>query len=423
MIHALINFLNISLYSEPDFFIRKIDDTHFSVTSKNGLNATITVYDRVMFVDTSFEHSNSIHLRNAVNVSRTSDNAFLKYVSYCTPMNESVLTVDDFVVQNIKSTLLFKLNKRKISNFFKKYDDFFKESLPCKLFNKLVQSEVVLKYLSYSDYASESDVSSTEYTCYYDYHVLHKKCYPSIVFSRKKVVDKIFKYSFKAKKIREMAKREKVIAYYVDGMFFELCDLETFFFNKENRQSSSQNPFVKYKSYNNYGTSNDKDSYGIKGQLTADYESYVNKIDISKVFLLRHEGEQYCLLKKENRKITLSYITNFDIDTTVLDGFLSYTSWWQKTLRNEQPLHRYKQEKLITHRYFNGKITSRKERFTLAMVTDHEKSLTQQVNDHMQSLSVCYPSDWVINRLRELDMPSEVPLNPDDLTVLEMFEI
>lgn len=128
-------------------------------------------------------------------------------------------------------------------------------------------------------------------------------------------------------------------------------------------------------------------------------------------------------IKKENRKITLSYITNFDIDTAVLDGFLSYTSWWQKTLRNEQPLRRYQQEKLITHSYFNGKVTSKKERFTLAMVSEHEKSLTRQVNDNMQSLSVCYPSDWVINRLRELGMSFEVPLNPDDLTVLEMFDI
>jgi hypothetical protein len=86
-------------------------------------------------------------------------------------------------------------------------------------------------------------------------------------------------------------------------------------------------------------------------------------------------------------------------------------------------LRRYQQEKLITFTYFNGKIKSKKERFTLAMVSEHESSLTQQVNDNMQSLCVWHPSDLVINRLRELGMPFEVPLNPDNLTVLEMFEI
>jgi hypothetical protein len=409
------------LYSEPDFFIRKIDDTHFSVTSKNGLNAMIAVHDHIMFVDTSFEYINSIHIGNAANVSRTSDNSFLKYVGYCTPMNETVLTVDDFVVQNIKNNLLFKLNKRKISKFFKKYDDFFKENLPITLYSKLIKSDTIIKFLNYDEYAQDDQF--TEYNCLYEYHVFNKKSYPSIVFSRKKVVDKIFKYSFKAKKIREMAKKEKVVAYYVDGMFFDLCDLETFFFNKENRKSSGNIPFMRYNSALNFSMPADKKDYGIRGQLTDDYETYVNKIDISKVLLLRHEGEQYCLLKKENRRLTLSYITNFDINTTILDGFLSYTSWWQKTLRNEQPLRRYQQEKLITFTYFNGKIKSKKERFTLAMVAEHEMSLTRQVNDHMQSLSVCHPSDLVINSLRELGMPFEVPLNPDDLTVLEMFEI
>lgn len=421
MIHTLVNLFNVYLYSEPDFFIKKIDDTHFSVTSKNGLNAKITVHDRVMFVDTSFEYINSIHRRNVVIVSSHTDISFLKYVGYCTPMNESLLTVDEFVIENIKNTVLFRINKSRISDYFKKYDNFFQENLPRKLFNSLRASVITVKYLDYSEYAP--DVSNTEYACFYEYNVFNQKCYPSIVFSRKKVVDKIFKYSFKAKKIREMAKQEKVVAYYVDGMFFELCDLETFFFNKENRKSSDKYPFMRYNSSLNFSIPADKRDYGIRGQLTEDYESYVNKIDISKVLLLRREGNQYCLLKKENRKITLSYITNFDIDTAVLDGFLSYTSWWQKTLRNEQPLRRYQQEKLITHSYFNGKIKSKKERFTLAMVSEHEMSLTKQVNDHMQSLSVCYPSDLVINRLRELGMPFEVPLNPDDLTVLEMFDI
>lgn len=421
MIHTLVNLFNVYLYSEPDFFIKKIDNTHFSVTSKNGLNATITVHDRVMFVDTSFEYINSIHHHNDVIVSSPTDTSFLKYVGYCTPMNESSLTVDEFVIKNIKNTVLFRINKSRLSDYFKKYDNFFQESLPLTLFNSLMKSNAAIKYLDYSEYAP--DVSKTEYSCFYEYNVFNQKCYPSIVFSRKKVVDKIFKYSFKAKKIREMAKQEKVVSYYFDGMFFDLCDLETFFSNKENRKYSGKTPLMRYHSALNFSMPADKRHYGIRGQLTDDYDSYVNKIDISKVLLLRYEGKQYCLLKKENRRLTLSYITDFDINTTVLDGFLSYTSWWQKTLRNETPLQRYKKESLITHSYFNGKFRSKKERFTLAMVSEHEISLTRQVNDHMQSLSVCYPSELVIDRLRELGMPFKVPLNPDDLTVLDMFEI
>lgn len=417
MICKLLNFLSVSLYRERDFVISKVDENHFSVKSRNGLNATITINDRIMFVDTSFEHKSPFvrHISNSfLNMEKS-------VVRYSTPLNDSSLSFDDFVVKAIKSTVLFKLKKNRLSTYFKEYDDFFQDTISISFYQKLIDADIgPIRFLNYDQHVT--DVDHTEYTCMYDYKLFNKKCYPIIYFTKKKVIDNVFKYSFHAKKIKTTAKKEKVVAYYIDGLFFNLCDLETFFFNKAAKDKYDHFG-IHSVSFNPYLSSESNILYGINNQLT-DNQSFLSKhIDLSKVQVLRRDGQQYCLLKKENRQLTLSYITNFDINKTVVDGVLTYSSWWQKMLRNETPLRRYKNEHLITYSYIDGKLTKKTVRFDLDMVTKHEMDISNQAMENIDYLKTHYPSDFIVNRLNDFGICSDIPLSLTDLSVLEMCEI
>lgn len=418
MIHKLINIFNISLHSEPDFFINKLDETHFSVKARNGLNATVTINDRIMFVDISFEYDNPLLLWSA-----SSSRLEEKVVRYSTPMNESLLSFDDFVVESITSTVLFKLNKKRLSTYFKEYDDFFKNLEPIAKFHQFINDDLdTIRYLNDDEYFRYSEKENPEYHCFYTYKLLDKNCYPIIHFNKKKVIGNVFKYSFQAKKQTEISKKEKVIAYYIDGVFFNLCDLKTFFLHKAIKDKYNEFGYNKF-NFNPYTNTELKILYGINNQLT-DNQSFLSKhIDLSKVQVLRRDGQQYCLLKKENRQLTLSYITNFDIDKTVVDGVLTYSSWWQKMLRNETPLRRYKNEHLITYTYIDGKLTKKTVRFDLDMVTKHEMDISNQAMANIDYLKTHYPSDFIVNRLNEFGICSDIPLSLDDLSVLEMCEI
>lgn len=418
MIHKLINMLNISLYSEHDFFINKLDETHFSVKARNGLKATITINDRVMFVDISFQYDNPSILWST-SLSKLEE----KVVRYSTPMNESLLSFDDFVVEAIKNTILFKLKKNRLSTYFKEYDDFFKNLEPVARFHQLINDDLeIIRYLNDDEHCRYLEKETPEYHCFYTYKLLDENCYPIINFHKKKVIDNVFQYRFQATKINKKAKKEKVVAYYIDGVFFNLCDLETFFFHKAAKDNSD--PFgIHSFNFNQYRGSDPKILYGINDQLTAHQSFLSTHIDLTKIQVLRRDGQQYCLLKKENRQLTLSYITNFDIKKTVVDGVLTYSSWWQKMLRNETPLRRYKNEHLITYTYLDGKLTKKTERFDLDMVTKHEMDISNQVMTNADYLKTHYPSDFIVNRLNEFGICSDIPLSLDDLAVLEMCEI
>ena len=418
MIHKLINIFNISLHSEPDFFINKLDDNHFSVKARNGLNATVTINDRIMFVDISFEYDNPSLLWSA-----SSSRLEEKVVRYSTPMNESSLSFDDFVVEAITNTILFKLKKNRLSTYLKEYDDFFKNLEPAARFHQLLNDDLdTIRYLNDDEYFRNSVKETPEYHCLYAYNLLDKNCYPIINFHKKKVIDNVFQYRFQAKKVNDKAKKEKVVAYYIDGLFFNLCDLETFFLNKAVNDKYNEFGYNKF-SVNPSVYVEPKILYGINNQLT-DQQSFLSThIDLTKVQVLRRDGQQYCLLKKENRRLTLSYITNFDVDKTAVDGVLTYSSWWQKMLRNETPLRRYKSEHLITYSYLDGKLTKKTERFDLDMVRKHEMDIINKVMANVDYLKTHYPSDSIIQRLNEFSICSDIPLSLDDLSVLEMCEI
>lgn len=418
MICKLLNFLSVSLYRERDFAISKLDETHFSVKSRNGLNATITINDRIMFVEICFEYEN-----NSLGLLKSSYSKIEKNIfRYSTPLNDSLLSFDDFVVYSIKNTILFKIKSNKLSSYFKEHANFFQDTISINLYHKIILEDLErIKRISYDQYAID-DTNDTAYICFYDYNIFDKKCYPIINFKKKKVINNIFKYTFHANKLKNMAKKEMIVAYYIDDVFFNLSDLETFFLHKSVKDKPINLQFMKF-NFNPYVVSEPKKFYGINNQLT-EHQSFMSKqIDLSKVRVLRHDGQQYCLLKKENRQLTLSYITNFDIEKTVVDSVLTYSSWWQKIMRNETPLRRYKNEYLITYTYKKGKLTKNSERFDLNMVKNHEMEIANQVMANADYLKTHYPSASIVKRLNEFGICSDIPLSLDDLSVLEMCEI
>lgn len=59
--------------------------------------------------------------------------------------------------------------------------------------------------------------------------------------------------------------------------------------------------------------------YGINNQLNKHYQIYEENIDLNKVAILKRKNKDYCLITKNKRKITLSYLTDFNIRYAVLE--------------------------------------------------------------------------------------------------------
>jgi hypothetical protein len=68
----------------------------------------------------------------------------------------------------------------------------------------------------------------------------------------------------------------------------------------------------------------------------------------------------------------------------------------------------------------DGKLTKNTERFDLDMVTKHEMDISNQVMTNADYLKTHYPSDFIVNRLNEFGICSDIPLSLDDLAMCEI---
>lgn len=98
MFRKLNLFLKVDIYNEPNFFVKKIDDTHYMIGSSNGLRSFVTFHDRIMFVK----------------VLQTDDSLASRY---CTPMNDVNMSYADFVIIQAKKTIHLHIQKKYIYNF------------------------------------------------------------------------------------------------------------------------------------------------------------------------------------------------------------------------------------------------------------------------------------------------------------------
>lgn len=170
MFRKLNLFLKVDIYNEPNFFVKKIDDTHYMIGSSNGLRSFVTFHDRIMFVK----------------VLQTDDSLASRY---CTPMNDVNMSYADFVIMQAKKTIHLHIQKKYIYNFV-----FFN-------FNSFLNKK-----------SSQSEI----------YHDFEGVDYKEVEFFRKKVIKNIDKFQFKQQD-------EKHSYYIFDKLLFEVSNYHNYF--------------------------------------------------------------------------------------------------------------------------------------------------------------------------------------------------
>lgn len=386
MLHKLINFLNICLYSEPDFFVTQLGDCRYDVNANNGLKAFIDFDDRIMYVTIQHDELGKL----------------LK-INYATPMDDSQLSLDDFVVDTIKNNILFKIPKRNLIDFVNFHNGFFKSFHQTPFDNHLKHMYQLVK-------------KTTKFHKRYDFDKYHShiyrehKKYQIIYFKRKKILKNIFKYSFYSIYDNDQVKTDPVVYYYVDNNIFHLSDFESFF-----TSTIVSSPFSFLA---------DVDTReGINDQLKGKKEFYLKHLNLENIRVLKTLDNQYCLFRKTNRVFSVSYITKFNEYTSALDESPSYSNFWQSLLNKETPLIRYKNDRLVTYTYFYGKLKKSSSKFTLDMVKEHEMSINNVIVNKLDYFKSFHPSFSVLEKLDNLGLSTDTPLNQDDLMVVDMFVV
>lgn len=381
MFYKILKSFGFAIYSEKDFFISKKDDTHFKVTAKSGLSANVEITGNIMFVDL---------------IDQSKEN--LGY--YCTPLANTVLSVENFVIKNIQDSILFKLSKKDLVDYLRTYNTLFKE---------VRNIYMLLSYLE----TDNDDVHSKPLNNGYLYeHTEHNKIhYSHVYFTKKKVIKNIVRYSFYMTSLQSFDKNKASHAYLIGDTFFDVCNMEQFI--KSTADASLAH----------YSFDATHISYGVNNQLNDHYQTYKANIDLNKVAILKRKNKDYCLMTKNKRKVTLRYLTDFHVAYSRLEEEPSYSSERAEFKGEEVPVQRYKTERLVTYTYFNGHVTSTSVKFSTADAANHEISISNRLMNNLDSVRLKYPSDQLIRKLRDLGLSYETPLNPDDLLVLKMNDI
>ena len=380
MFYTILKSFGFAIYSEKDFFISKKDDTHFKVTAKSGLSANVEITGNTMFVDLFDKSKENVGY-------------------YCTPLADTVLSFENFVIKNIQDSILFKLSKKDLVDYLRTYNTLFKE--------------VRNIYMLFSYLDTDNDVHSKPLNNGYLYeHTEHNKIhYSQVYFTKKKVIKNIVRYSFYMTSLQSFDKHEASHVYLIGDTFFDVSNMEQFI------KSTADASLAHYSFDSTYIL------YGINNQLHEHYQTYKANIDLNKVAILKRKNKDYCLMTKNKRKITLRYLTDFNVGYAVLEKDLSYSSERAEFQGEEVPVQRYKTERLVTYTYFNGHVTSTSVKFSTADAANHEISISNRLMNNLESVRLKYPSDQLIRKLRDLGLSYEAPLNPDNLLVLEMNDI
>ena len=382
MYYKILKALGFAIYCEQDFYISKKDDAHFKVTAKSGLSANVEIADNIMFVDIFFQSK--------------------KVAYYCTPLHENGLPVDECVIHNIQSSILFKLASEDIGEYLRSHSSVFKEHMNFHyfLFDPLPE-----------EFKDNPNSEKIQKGYSYEYTEHNKKSYSHVYFTKKNIIKNIVRYTYSVERLIDSNKLKKQHAYLVGNSFFDVSNLEEFFKSTIDMSLAL------------YSVSSQDYSYGINHQLNEQHQLYEDNLDLNKLTLLRNKNRSYCLITKNKRKMTLSYLSNFDSNYSKLENTPSYTSERAEFKSDEIPVQRYKKERLLTHTYFNGQLTTTSSKFSKQDAIEHEKAISDSFMKDFSSLKCKYPSYKLIAKLDNLGLTSKIPLNPDDLIALEMFEI
>lgn len=368
MFYKFLTFVKIFLYSESAFFIKKTTSNTYFVKAKNGLTAEINITDRSMFVKA------------------WSDVDYVAFY-YCTPLQQSDTSFDNFVIDNVKNAIVFTLPTKQLYSYVSAHSEFFNRFSTAD-FPVLVLGERIFSRCSQN---SEDD----QYT--YDFTKLDEVRYPIVYFSKKKVIKNVFRYNLNAIKKSDKSTVQKV-DYIVGKRLFHLADIASFY--SSHTTSADVSLFSSWMM-----TANITDFYkkpeqiiGLENQLFEHNKAVSKHLNTELIWLLKTENEEFCMLVKHKRQLMLSYITPINMNGE-------------------------KKNDLTTLTYNKGKVKKTIKTAIPNEVKKHEMTISNTVMDNIETLKLKKPSLDILQRLCQFEISTTLPLNQDDLIILDMHDI
>jgi hypothetical protein len=293
-------------------------------------------------------------------------------------------SVDDFVIRNIKNSIMFTLPKKQLSEYFEMHSSFF---------NRFSTKEFPILFAGVSQFNNRDDDSYT-----YDFVRLNTVRYPIIYFIKKKIIKNIFKYQLNAVKRTDKA-IVKNIAYYVDDVLIYLSDIASFY---KNNTTQERNQIIEFgwmvNSYYDYQQNANKVSVGFQNQLFEHNEIGSKHLNLDNIRILKIKKEHFCLFGNNKKQLMLSYVEHLDTGGN--------------TSRN-----------LTTLRYSKGRVVKAIKPIDLDVVHQHEMDISTSIMNYFDTFKLTHPSDDIISSLQKFDIPTKLPLNPDDLLILDMCQL
>jgi hypothetical protein len=355
MFTKILEILKPTVYKDKYFIIKKDDNFSYSIKAKNGLYGTIIVFDNIMFVDVFVKPQQFL-------------------TRYSTLLTPDSVSFEAAMIENIKNNILFKIQESLVDAMIRNNYSFFRNNQPTSV------------------HPSELWVGTRFDGCYY----------PHILFSKKKVVKNINRYSFKAVSLNDLD--TSISQYYMVGDYlFAVSDLDRYLDLVIDRSKFS-----------------DLVSFGVDNQLKDDIQLYNKYLNTSNVLMLSRSSVSYCHIKREHGKLMIVYFDNFHDHSGKRKADPSFIRFINILKHGNQF---YKIAPMVSVTWHKGKVTTQQSSFDQVLAKKHEKNVSNMVKDCFNVLQLKHPSKTVFNALSELGLPDSLPLSRETLTVVDMYLI
>jgi len=356
MFTKILEMLKPTVYKDKYFIIKKDDEFSYSVKAKNGLYGTISVSNNIMFVDIFVEPQQFL-------------------TRYSTSLTDSTVSLEDAMILHIGNNILFKVKEGYVDSIIRNNYSFFR--------NVLISDHVFSPELW----------SGSRFEKFY---------YPHIVFSKKKVVKNIYRYSFEAVNLKDFD--ASISQYYMIGeYFFAVSNLKNYL--DLVIDSSKFGGLV---------------SLGIDNQLNEEIPLYKKYLNTSNVLMLSRSSVSYCHIKRERRKLMIVYFDNFhdrSAECKVDSSFIKFIN----ILKYGKQFYRI--SRMVSVTWHKGKVTTQQSLFDQVLAKKHEKDVSNMVKDEFDVLQLKHPSKTILNTLSDIGLQASLPLSRETLTVVDMYQI
>lgn len=360
----------VLLYENEKLRITQVDDYTYLVKSKNGTYGVIT----------KSEENNEI----IVVVKKNKYEALGRFIHL---KQDDMQSVDDFIVQQTNSNILYFVSKTHLHSISKDFKPFL---------SHIPESEIDNLFT----YANNGSVDRPKYKIISETHNHHSEnfIYYYAFFKKKKIIESVYRYSHIF--MNASMKPLKTVNFYrAADMVLVFSDLAAFVESKHHIGVCNISNKVKV-------------TYGIQGCLTDKVDSIKHWCDISAIKILKYK-KYYVNVVFENGKHTLYYMDHLTrgelqtkkynkIETTLTGREISQESFLQVKSNIED-------NKII-----------KESSFDLDAIERFETSLLNKILARKKILALKYPSDQLHKVALELDIKIE-DINMDSLNIIDMY--